>query len=151
MAQYLDMRLSFRSVEGAVSVTKCRTLVKTCDGVTGSDWNTLVMFRCPIPEPTMSQILSLEPGSDARQRLELSIESSPSRGSVFFPVCVWDQPPATPSFPADAAFKTAAVCVRPFRPYFFGTTTPSVTKEQVGHHRGRKIPIDPRTESNMQR
>ena len=65
-----------------------------------------------------------------RHELELSVESVPSAQSTPLSVCIWEQPPATPTIPSDKGLK-AAVCVRPFRPYFFGTTTPSISKEQV--------------------
>ena len=123
-AKYLQLRVTFPGVPSPVD---CETAVKSCEDLTGSDWHTLVMIRCPVPEDILADYAA---AGKNHQELELSIESVPSVQSTPLSVCIWEQPPATPAIPSDKGLKTA-VCVRPFRPYFFGTTTPSVSKEQV--------------------
>jgi hypothetical protein len=116
------------SAEEAV-VVECETVVKSC-----GDWNTLVLFRCPVPSTFLSTYHSgASINGGAVQSFEIALESNPSRGVVIMPLCLWEQRPATTAHPTtDGGLRTAAVCVRPFRPYFFGTTTPSISPEQVG-------------------
>lgn len=122
LARFTRLEAGFPGIEGG-HVT-CETVVKTC-----GDWNTLVLFRCPVPEPFMDAYhAAAATNGGAVQTFTLSLESSPSRGLAALPVCMWEQKPARSD---DATERTAAVCVRPFRPFFFGTTTPSISEEQV--------------------
>jgi len=128
LAQYLSMQVEFPDIDAPVD---CETVIKSCNGVTGSDWHTLLMLRCPVPEQFLAHYQSKKTNSEYVHNVVLSIQSVPSRGSVQLPLCLWEQQPATSARPSDASYKKAAVCVRPFRPYFFGTTTPSISKAQI--------------------
>lgn len=108
-------------------VTTCNTTLKSHEKYE-HPLRPMVLVSCPAPDAILA----------GEGRHLLSIQSEPSRGSSSVEVCVWRQAPVLPVDEKDAHLPTTAICVRPFRPYFHGTTIPSVSQEQIAawtkHH-----------------
>lgn len=123
-AKFLKIEIQLGS-----STFECQTVTKA-NKIAGNLLTSMVFITCPAP----SQLIE---GGEARHHL--IVRSNPSRGDSIVPLCAWNQHQVPISnVSADIEFPTLAICVRPFRPYFFGTTMPSISKEQVSawvkHH-----------------